>query len=353
MSNSSKKNISAEVKSGEEVYRKINTVCLIAVAAVCITAALNYTKAIMIPLVISVFIYTMMTPIIRYMRFKLRLYKWFSVLTASILVIVPLALLIIFLINSVANFVQIANTYQEKLLEAFNKTVVFFKGYHLPLPDETFDIQSIAALISNQQVANILKSFGGVTLKIFSYSSLVFIFVFFFLIGSGRGNTTNPTIKEIQNKMSAYLYIHITASLFTGLAVWIVYLSVGIELAATFAILTILLNFIPNIGSLIAVLLPLPIVIIQFGFGAQFWVLLIIPSLVQFAIGSILEPKFLGSGLDLHPVAIIGSLVFWSLVWGIPGAFLAVPITSSIRLILSKLEPTRPFAEILSGRLPK
>jgi AI-2 transport protein TqsA len=353
MNNPFRKTISAEVKGGDEVYRKINTVCLIAMSAVCITAALNYTKAIMIPLVISVFTYTMMTPIIRYMRFKLRLYKWFSVLAASILVIVPLALLIIFLINSVTNFVQIANTYQEKLLEAFNKTVVFFRGYHLPLPDEAFDIQSITDLISNQQVTSILKSFGEITLKIFSYSSLVFIFVFFFLIGSGRTNITNPTIKEIQNKMSAYLYIHITASLLTGLVVWIVYLSVGLELAATFAILTIILNFIPNIGSIIAVLLPLPIAIIQFGFGAQFWILLIMPSLIQFAIGSILEPKFLGSGLDLHPVTIIGSLVFWSLVWGIPGAFLAVPITSAIRLILSKLEPTRPFAEILAGRLPK
>ncbi|MDR3112370.1 MAG: AI-2E family transporter, partial [Elusimicrobiota bacterium] len=349
----SKKSIPVEIKSGKATYRKINTLCLIVVAAVCITTALSYTKTIMIPLVISVFIYTMMTPIIRYIQFKLHLYKWVSVLITSVLIITPSVLLVIFSINSVTNFVQFAVTYQEKLLEAFNKIVIFFKKYHLPLPDEAFDIQSAIALISNQQIANILKSFGGITLKIFSYSSMSFIFVFFFLIGGRRSKIQNGTIRELQDKISTYLYIHITASLLTGFSVWVIYLFVGLKLAATFATLTVILNFIPNVGSIIAVLLPLPIAIIQFGFGTQFWVLLILTSSMQFIIGSILEPKFLGSGLDLHPVAIIGSLIFWSLVWGIPGAFLAIPVTSSIRLVLSRLEPTRMFAEILSGRLPK
>ena len=57
--------------------------------------------------------------------------------------------------------------------------------------------------------------------------------------------------------------------------------------------------------------------------------------------------------MDLHPVTIISSLVFWALVWGVPGAFLAVPITAALRIILSKIEPTKVFAEVMSGRLPK
>jgi AI-2 transport protein TqsA len=120
-----------------------------------------------------------------------------------------------------------------------------------------------------------------------------------------------------------------------------------------FALVTIILNFIPNIGSIISVMLPLPIALVQFGPSPQFFVILIIPALIHFTFGSLLEPKLLGSGMDLHPVAVIGSLVFWTLVWGIVGAFLAVPITAAIRIVLSKIEPTRPFAEILAGRLPK
>ncbi|MDR1684269.1 MAG: AI-2E family transporter [Elusimicrobiota bacterium] len=335
------------------VWGKLNTISLLFVAAFCFVLALTYTRAVMIPLVISFFIFTMMTPIIGFFRGKLKLPKWLAVIAAGVLVFVPLGLLIMFLVNSVTNFVQVAGTYQERLIQAFNWIVAFIESLSVPLPQEALNIQTITSLISGQQVTNFLRGFGGVTLQIVSYSTLVLIFVFFFLIGSGTTNITNNVVREVQNKISAYMYIHIVASLLTGFLVWLVYISVGLELAAVFAVLTIFLNFIPNVGSIMAVLLPLPIAIIQFNFGPQFWLVLALTSVIQFLIGNIIEPKFLGDGLDLHPVTIVGSLVFWALIWGIPGAFLAVPITSTARIILSQSEPTRWFAEILAGRLPK
>lgn len=356
MSDKKASNVIEAVKNAAsdiDVYRKINTACLIVIAAVSITLALIYTKTILIPLVISIFVYTMMAPIIRLLRFRMRFPKWLAILTSAVLVIVPLVLVIIFIINSITNFVQVSSTYQAKLVESFNWVANFIKSYSLPIPDEALSLQTLTSLVTGQQFTNFLRGFGGVTLQVLSYSTLVFIFVFFLLIGSSSTKNQNTVIKEVQNKISAYLYIHITMSIITGICVGIVYFSVGLELAMMFAILTVILNFIPNVGSVAAVALPLPIAIIQFGFGPQFWVVLIIPSICQFVIGSIIEPKLLGTGLDLHPVTIVGSLIFWALVWGIPGAFLAVPITSAIRLILSKLEPTRPFAEILAGRLPK
>jgi AI-2 transport protein TqsA len=342
----------AQVKGGDEVYRNINTTCFIAIAAVCITMALIYTKTILVPLVIAAFIYTMMTPVIRFLRARLRFPRWIALITVSVLAAVLLALLVIFIINSVSNLMQIAGVYQAKLLESFNWVANIMKDYNIPLVEEISTLQGLTSLFSAQQLSSVLKGGVGFTFKILSYSLLVFIFLFFLLIGSRRSAVTNPVLREVQNKISAYLFIHIVISLLTGFLVGIVYFSAGLELAMMFAVLSIVLNFIPNVGSIIAVLLPLPIALIQYGFGPQFWVVLIIPSCLQFAIGSILEPKLLGSGLDLHPVAVIGSLIFWALVWGIPGAFLAVPITSAIRVILSQLEPTRSFAEILSGRLP-
>ena len=343
----------APVKSGAEVYRNINTACLIAVAAVCITMALIYTKTILVPLVIAVFIYTMMTPVIRALRARLRFPRWLALITAALLAAVLLAALVIFMIHSATNFIQVAGAYNAKLLQAFNWVVSFFRGYDLPFAKEINDLQGIISLMSSQQVGDIVRAGAGFTFKILSYSVLVLIFVFFLFMGSGRSSISNPVLREMQNKISAYLFIHILMSLLTGITVGIVYFSAGLELAMMFAVLSVILNFIPNVGSIIAVLLPLPIALIQYGFGPQFWVVLIIPSCIQLSIGSILEPKLLGSGLDLHPVAVIGSLIFWALVWGIPGAFLAVPITSAIRVILSQFEPTMPFAEILAGRLPR
>ena len=91
----------------------------------------------------------------------------------------------------------------------------------------------------------------------------------------------------------------------------------------------------------------------QFGWGVKFVLILALPSIIQFVLGSLIEPKILGEGVDLHPITVIASLIVWGLVWGLPGAFLAVPMTAALRIILARLEPTRPFAELLSGRLPK
>lgn len=347
------KTVSAPREGGVDIYRKINTACLILIAVVSLVTALIYTRSILIPLVISIFIYTMITPLIRYMRFRMKFPRWLAIIISATIVLVPLVLAVIFISNSISNFVQTFSIYQAKLLESFNKLADLIRSYKIPLPDEMLELKSLQAMLTGPSSVNFLKGVGSNAVKVISYFSMVVIFVFFMLLGSGRAKITNTVIKEIQNKISAYLYIHIIVSIFTGICVGVVYFSVGLELSLMFIVCTIVLNFIPNVGSIIAVLLPMPIALIQFGPTTSFWLVLIIPACMQFVIGSIMEPKLLGGGMDLHPVTIIGSLVFWALVWGVPGAFLAVPMTAAVRIILSKLEPTRAFAEILSGRLPK
>ena len=342
-----------EQKNISEVYRKINTACLIVLASVSLTIALSYTKTILIPLVISVFIFTMTTPIIRYIRVKFRLPKWLALLIGGAIVLVPLVLISIFMVQSISNFLKVFSSYQQNITNLLTQVGDFFARHKIPVSQDFFEVETLSNIISIDYGATLFKSFSGMTIKLVSGTMLVILFLFFLFIGSTSTKITNPLIKEIQNKISAYLFVHIIMSIITGVCVGIVYYSVGLKLAFTFAILTIILNFIPNLGSVIAVLLPLPIVYMQYGLGAKFFVVLLIPSVIQVIIGSIIEPKLLGNGMDLHPVTIISSLVFWTLVWGVPGAFLAVPITAAVRIILSKIEPTRVFAEIMSGRLPK
>ena len=119
------------------------------------------------------------------------------------------------------------------------------------------------------------------------------------------------------------------------------------------ALLTFLLNFIPSIGSILATVMLVPILVLQFGFGWQFFFVLIGAGFVQFAIGNVLEPKVMGENMDLHPVTIIGFLLFWGLVWGIPGMFMAVPITAIVKIVLSRIPPTQGVAELLAGRIPQ
>ncbi len=127
----------------------------------------------------------------------------------------------------------------------------------------------------------------------------------------------------------------------------------GLDLALVFGVMAFLLNFIPNVGSIIATLLPLPLAIVQFDSTGMIVGIVVVPGLVQMFIGSGLEPKLMGEGLQLHPVTILLALVFWGLLWGVVGMLLAAPMTAVLRLILERFEMTRPVAGLLAGRLPE
>ena len=122
-------------------------------------------------------------------------------------------------------------------------------------------------------------------------------------------------------------------------------------MAGMFAVLTLVLNFIPNIGPFIATLLPIPVLFLQHGFDWHIVTAIFLLATAHFIIGNILETKWLGKGMDLNPLIVIASLIFWALVWGPMGALLAVPLTSIIKIILERSELTKPFAELLAGRL--
>jgi predicted PurR-regulated permease PerM len=96
----------------------------------------------------------------------------------------------------------------------------------------------------------------------------------------------------------------------------------------------------------------MPVLFLQYGLDWHIIAAILLLTTAHFIIGNILETKWLGKGMDLNPLIVIASLIFWALVWGAMGALLAVPLTSIVKMILQRSEPTNPFAEILAGRLP-
>ncbi|MFM1918850.1 MAG: hypothetical protein RLZZ303_484, partial [Candidatus Hydrogenedentota bacterium] len=114
------------------------------------------------------------------------------------------------------------------------------------------------------------------------------------------------------------------------------------------------LNFIPNIGSIIATLLPAPVVFFSADVPTVNAVLAIaIPGCIQFSIGNLIEPKLMGDTLDMHPVVVLLSLIFWGMMWGMAGMFLAVPMTAIVKIVLERIEVTQPAAEVLAGRFDR
>ncbi|MCQ2410261.1 MAG: AI-2E family transporter [Elusimicrobiaceae bacterium] len=329
-------------------YLKTTAVCLTIIAAGVVTAFLVYTRALLIPLIISIFLYTILAQTTLYLRQKFSFPHWLA-LTASItLGVAFFASVILFTTTSVGQFLKGTEVYRQNLITTIGDIVARLQQYGITL-DQNF----IENYVRDLPLFNWLKNFGGKLFSVVSNITLIVLFMTFFLVGGKRRQPiTNPAIKEMLANVSVYLSVKLMASLATGLVVAGILLGFQIKLAVLFALFAFLLNFIPSIGSIVSVLLPTPVLFLQFGLGPKFFIVIGLLTATEFIIGNLLEPRFLGEGMDLHPVALVGSLIFWSLVWGVPGAFLSVPLTASLKIVLSKIKQTRPVAEILAGRLP-
>ncbi len=150
-----------------------------------------------------------------------------------------------------------------------------------------------------------------------------------------KKGTIEETFKDITSKVQKYISTKFLLSLLTGSLVGVILWIFGVDFVIVWAVLTFLLNFIPNIGSALAVIFPTLMALVQFeSFGYTIIIAAIIVA-VQNIIGNLLEPKILGDQLGLNPLVILLSLLLWGYIWGIMGMFLSVPLTAVLNIIIS------------------
>jgi predicted PurR-regulated permease PerM len=196
------------------------------------------------------------------------------------------------------------------------------------------------------------------------FSKLFLLFLFLAFIVSGRGRVTVKIRKALTPERSAqvmgaldkinsqvrkYLLIKTAMSLVNGLTVWLVLEIFGVDFAPLFGFLAFLLNYIPNVGSLIAAVLRVGFAFFQFGtFWVPFWILVITVGL-DTLVGNMVEPRIMGKGLGLSPLVVFFSLVFWGWLWGIPGMIMAVPLVAVIKIVCQNVPSLRPGAILMES----
>ena len=252
-----------------------------------------------------------------------------------------------FVSSAIQSIVSTADRYSDSFVNLVEVVLRKVKTWGV-VPDQT----EILTILQNRVPGFITGSFGTV-LGLISGTFLVSIFVCFLLAGRNSNEIREGIYFEIDWQVRRYITIKLILSSVTGILVWATLALFKLELAKVFGILAFLLNFIPSIGSIVATLLPIPIAFAQFQNPWMVGLVVGIPGAIQMVIGNGIEPKLLGRGLHLHPVTILMTLSFWGLLWGIPGMFLAVPITAVIRIVLMKFDTLRPIGNLLAGQLPQ
>ena len=158
-------------------------------------------------------------------------------------------------------------------------------------------------------------------------------------------DATNATLSAIEVQAKNYVMLKTVLSLMTGVLVALILGLLGVKLAVMWGILSFVLNFIPNVGSMIAMFLPMPIVIVDPGLEDWQKVLAFVgPGIVQGAVGNAVEPAVFGKSLNLTAMSILGALVIWSALWGLMGAILSVPLLGIQKILLQKTNrEAQPF----------
>lgn len=329
-----------------ENYHKINTFCLFILTVIAIAFVLATTKVILIPFTLSIFIALIYSPLIHYFQNKFKIPKS-MILILSLVIFVSLGAVIVFLItSSVDSFIQGADQYKDKLDLMTIKLTQTAQSLGFPIEEQT-----TKNMVSKIPIGKFIQGITGSMLSILSNTFLVVVFTLFLITGESMSDEKHSVIEEIKSNAGKYIQAKILTSGATGILTYIVLISLQVEMAFMFAILTFLLNFIPNVGSIIAVILPLPIILLQFGVGFYFFLLIGLLVGIQIIIGNVLEPKIMGESMGLHPVTILLFLTFWGFIWGITGMFLSVPITATLKIIFSKFELTKPISDLFSGKL--
>ncbi|MCP3956496.1 MAG: AI-2E family transporter [bacterium] len=333
--------------------RVTSTVIFTALVIVMLVTA----RDLLIPFVLAVFLWHLIRSLAQAFR-RLPLGGWclppWAALTLALVTIVGAASVVGQIVGAnIQKLVQVAPDYQvsleQKIAEGFDRF-----GIDRPPTVET--------LVSSFEVSEIVAKSAAALAGLVGQAGLVAVYLFFLFIEekmfrkkldmlfprAERRARFNRLLDRLGRDTRTYLALKSLVSLVVAVSSYALMAAVGLDFAGFWALLIFILNFIPNIGSIVATTLPSLQALVQFDDLWRVLFVIIGITALQFLVAYILEPRFLSSSLNLSPLAVILSLVLWSVLWGVPGMFLAVPIMVNLMIVCSLFPSTRPIAVLMS-----
>jgi predicted PurR-regulated permease PerM len=284
-----------------------------------------------------------------------RLPRWLALLITILAVIIGGLILIAFLGLSISQLIHILPSYEPKIAafkEAFSNFLAA-KGINVSqsLSSDAFNPAKLIRVTAN--------FLAGVAQALSASLLLIFVVAFMLIEANGfpvklrQGLTSDSTLiaqfNEYNSKIRSYVLITAWTGAFTAFLDFLILRFLDIDLAALWGLLFFLLNFIPAVGFLLAIIPPVLLALLQFG-GQKALLVFFFCWLIDNIMDKGIKPRYMQQGLDLSPLVIILSVIFWSWVLGPTGAILAVPLTLMIKkLVLESFEETRFLASLMGG----
>ncbi len=318
-----------------------------------VVAGMRAASVLVVPFLLAGFLAVICAPPLFWMK-KKGVPSMLGILVLLLVVILAQIILVTLVSKSVADFSQNLPFYQDRLKTLTYDSLQLMSRYGIEL-----ETDKLAEMLNPSRVlmlaANMLNGLGGVlTNTFFVFLTLIFILSeaagfpnkLRAIINDKHSNL--ETYSQITDGVNKYLGIKTLTSLGTGIAISTWLLVQGVDYPVMWGVFAFLLNYIPNIGSIIAAVPAVLLTLIQLGpiaAGIASIGFLIVNTLV----GSVIEPKVMGEGTGLSALVVFLSLAFWGWVLGPVGMLLSVPLTMAVKIALSKGESTKWLAILLGS----
>ncbi|ADN09628.1 AI-2E family transporter [Sulfurimonas autotrophica] len=329
---------------------KIGYYFIVMASVVIVLAGIKSASVIIIPFLLSLFIAIILSPLYNYFNSK-GIADILSVTLVITVFILFLAFVAKLIGTSVHDFSANIDTYAQKLSGYYQLISTYAASLGIAI--STDDISNLINMKQAMKFAtSIIQSMGSM----FTNGFIIILTVVFMLLESqyfvkkvefaDGHQETIAHIETIFSKIKNYMVLKALISLLTGVIVWLSLSFIGTDYAFLWGILAFMLNFIPNIGSIIAAIPAVLITLVQLGAMSALLVTLLY-TVINVVIGSIVEPKVMGKGLGLSTLIIFLSLLFWGWLLGIVGMLLSIPLTIMAKIIFDANQNTQWIGVLL------
>lgn len=342
-------------------YLTLQTFTLPFIAMAAVTAFFYFTAPIAVPVFIAISLAFILSPLVSFLR-KLKIPHLIAVILVLVLALIVLSLIGYLLFVQINQFAADLPHYWESTLKLLEDLKVKFSTHKILSKFTQFDLTKLELKNFSDVPKYFVKGLSGLASFLFS-SFLIFFLTFFILydqkiihsqlvkaFGKSEENVAHKIIAEINYRIKGFIVVKFVTTLFLAIIFTLGLRIMGVNYAYIWGPLAAITNLIPFVGAIIGLLPPLIVAIIQFNSFLIPLLVFIFFTAVQTLEGNLISPKLLEDKVNLSPLAILVSSMFWGWLWGAIGIILAVPITASLKVICDHIEPLQPIGIILSGR---
>ncbi len=338
-----------------------NTFYILAIVAL-FTVICWFGKTVITTIAVSFMISLALEPAVLLLE-RIRLPRWFAVLTVISITLVVVLTLSTILFQRSQGFVNSLPKYKhkiEKISEDIQGRITRFqKATENILPQTTPETAKQVREVKIQDDSNMSHAISAV-LEFLSHAILIPFIVFFILIarddvrnnianlfGNENRNSAMEAIDQIQAQMIGFLSGNMVSVLILWVATSLGFMLVGVDYALVNAGIFAICNIIPIIGIVIGLLPPVVLIFLETeSFFRVAWVAGF-GMLMHLIYANVLSPKLVGARVKLNPVAILFAMVYWAWLWGITGLILAIPLVAAIKTVCDHVEPWKPIGKLM------